>query len=124
MRISHQCFSLLLAILPVFAIAQQSGLDVALQKGNASDLGIYFNKEIDLVIPGAEDTYTADKAVTILSDFFASQVVKGYKQVHLSAPQQGRSKYSIGDLYTAQGTYRITLYYNTDQKITEIRIAK
>ena len=114
----------MLAILPTFAIAQQNGLDAALSKGNASDMGIYFNKSIDLAIPGADDTYTADKAVTILSDFFAAQVVKGYKQVHLSAPAQGRSKYSIGDLYTSKGTYRITLYYDTAQKITEISIAK
>ncbi len=124
MRISHLSFFLILAILPSFAVAQQNGLDAALAKGNVNDMGIYFSKSIDLVIPGAEDTYTADKAVTILSDFFATEVVKGYKQVHLSAPAQGRSKYSIGDLYTSKGTYRITLYYDTEQKITEIRIAK
>ena len=63
-------------MLPVFAVAQESGLDAALQKGNASDLGIYFNKNIDLAIPGIEDTYTADRAVTVLSDFISAQVVK------------------------------------------------
>jgi len=124
MRIAHRCFFLLLALLPVIATAQQSGLDAALQKGDATDLGIYFSKSIDVTIPGVEDTYTADKAVSVLSEFFTAQGVKGYKQVHLSAPQQGRSKYSIGDLYTSQGTYRLTLYFDTEQKITEIRIAK
>ena len=124
MRIAHLSFFIVLGLLPMMATAQQTGLDAALQKGNASDLGIYFSKTIDLAIPGTEDSFTADKAVNILSDFFAAEVVKGYKQLHLSAPQQGRSKYSIGDLYTSKGTYRLTMYFDTDQKVTELRIAK
>jgi hypothetical protein len=111
-------------MLPALTFAQSSGIDAALQKGSAQDLGIYFSGNIELSLPDLEDTYTADKAVTILSDFFAKQSVKGYKRNHLSAPQEGRSNYSIGDLYTAQGTFRITLYFDTQKKITEIRIQK
>ncbi len=114
----------LAAMVPFGAFGQQNGLDVALQKGNASDLGIYFSKNIELTIPGTEDSFSADQAVTILSDFFSKQGVKGYKKVHLSAPQEGRTNYTIGDLYTSQGTYRITIYFDTQQKITEIRIQK
>lgn len=124
MRISISILILPLLLLSISATAQQPGMESALQKGSAADLGLYFNKSIDLSIPGTEDSFTADQAVTVLADFFTSQTVKGYKRVHLSSSQDGRSKYSIGDLYTAKGTYRITLYFDVQDKITEIRIQK
>ncbi len=124
MKTIPNLFFLFIILSPVLATGQQSGIEAALQKGDAPSLGIYFNKTVDLAIPDAEDTYTAGEAVTVLSDFFTRQTVKGYKKVHVSAPQEGRAAYSIGDLYTATGTFRITLYYDAQQKITEIRIQK
>jgi len=111
-------------LLPAFSIAQQSGIEAALQKGNAAELGVFFSKSVDLLIPGTEDTFAASEAVTVLTEFFTKQTVKGYKRVHVSSPQEGRAIYSIGDMYTAQGTYRVTLYYDAQQKISEIRIQK
>lgn len=109
---------------PVFSTAQQTGIEAALQKGSASELGTYFAKSVDLILPEDDETYSAADAITVLSDFFSKQTVKGYKRMHLSAPQEGRANYSIGDLYTAKGTYRTTIYFDTQQKITEIRIQK
>lgn len=109
---------------PVFSTAQQTGIEAALQKGSASELGTYFAKSVDLILPEDDETYSAADAITVLSDFFSKQTVKGYKRMHLNAPQEGRANYSIGDLYTAKGTYRTTIYFDTQQKITEIRIQK
>ena len=115
----------LLAILsPAFSTAQQSGIEAALQKGNATELGVYFAKSVDLILPEDDETYSAADAITVLTDFFSKQTVKGYKRVHLNAPQEWRANYSIGDLYTVKGTYRTTIYLDTQQKITEIRIQK
>jgi hypothetical protein len=105
-------------------MGQQAEVEAALQKGSAKELATYFNKNVELSIPDIEDSFTADKAVQTLDVFFTGQTVKGYKRVHLSAPQEGRSNYSIGDLYTAKGTYRITIYYDSTRKITEIRIQR
>lgn len=124
MRAAYQMSFVLFVILPGIVTSQQNGIDAALQKGMAADLGIHFHKSIDLSLPGLDDTFTADQAVSRLSDFFAAQTVKGYKKVHTSTPQEGRANYSIGDLYTARGTYRITLFFDKEQKITEIRIQK
>jgi len=124
MKTSHHWVISLLLTIPIYGSAQQSGIESALQKGNAAELGTFFCKSIDLSMPGVEEAYPADKAVTILADFFSRQTVKGYKRSHEGAPQEGRANYSIGDLYTSQGIYRITLYYDTQQKITEIRIQK
>ena len=109
---------------PVLSIAQQGGIEAALQKGNATELATFFSKNVDLLIPGTEDTFAAPEAATVLTEFFTKQTVKGYKQNHVSTPQEGRAKYTIGDLYTAQGNYRVTLYYDAQQKISEIRIQK
>ena len=124
MRITQLAGLFALFILPSFVLGQSSGVESALQKGNAADLGVHFAKAVDLSLPDTEDTFSPDKAVEQLSAFFSAQVVKGYKRVHFSAAQQGRAKYSIGDLYTEKGTYRITLYFDSADKITEVRIVK
>lgn len=124
MRTLKNLFLLVLILSPILSIAQQSGIEAALQKGNATELGVFFSKSVELLIPGTEDTFAANEAATVLTEFFTKQTVKGYKQNHVSSPQEGRAKYTIGDLYTAQGTYRVTLYYDAQQKISEIRIQK
>ena len=124
MRTLKNLFLLVLILSPVLSIAQQSGIEAALQKGNARELAVYFSKSVDLLIPGTEDTFASNEATTVLTEFFTKQTVKGYKQNHVSTPQEGRAKYTIGDLFTAQGTYRVTLYYDAQQKISEIRIQK
>lgn len=124
MKTLQHLFLLVLILVPGLSMAQQTGIEAALQKGNASELGTYFGKSVELLIPGTEDTFAANEAVTVLTEFFTKQTVKGYKKNHVSTPQEGRAKYSIGDLYTAQGTYRVTLFYDAQQKISEIRIQK
>ncbi len=123
-KFTSYCALLLLVLVPSVSFGQLSSIEAALQKGNAAELGTFFNKSVDLSIPGHEDAYPSGQAITILNDFFTSQGVKGYKRNHLSAPQQGRASYSIGDLNTNNGIYRLTMYFDSAQKITEIRIQK
>jgi hypothetical protein len=124
MRNPHLLIVSLLFIFPAIGISQYAGIDEALKKGDAKALGIYFSSSLDLSIPGNEQTLTADKAVKALSQFFDKESVKGYKKMHTSAPQEGRSNFTIGDLYTGQGTYRITLFFNKEHKISEVEIRK
>ncbi len=124
MRRPHILVISLLLILPAIGFCQQNGIEDALKKGDAKALGIYFSHSVDLSIPGSETTMTADQAVTALTTFFQKQAVKDYKKVHASASQQGRSDFTIGELYTSQGTYRMTLFFNKEQKIAEVEIRK
>jgi hypothetical protein len=124
MKLFQNLSLLVFLVLPAWVTGQQAAIETALQKGNAAGLEAYFAKTVDLSIPGADDVYPASGATKVLSDFFAKQVVKGYKRIHLSTPQEGRANYSIGELSTVQGTYRITLYFDAQQKITEINIQK
>jgi hypothetical protein len=114
----------LLFVLPFTVTAQSAGIDAAFNKGNASDAGVFFAPKIDITVPGTESTLTSAEAVRVLSEFFNQNTVKGYNRAHLTAPQNGRAAYSLGDLYTANGTFRVYLYYNTDKTISEVRIQK
>lgn len=112
----------ILFMLPFMATAQHAGLDAALNKGNVADLGSYLADKVDISIPGTDASLSSTEAVRVLANFFTQNPVKGYNRAHLTAPQNGRSAYSLGDLYTANGTYRIYIYFDTNNKVSEIRI--
>lgn len=114
----------LLFLLPFAATSQSAGMDAALNKGSAADLGVFFAKNVDVSILNTDATMTSAQAVQALTDFFSQNMVKGYNRAHLTSPQNGRAAYSLGDLYTATGTYRVYLYFDAEKKISEIRIQK
>jgi hypothetical protein len=114
----------LLFLLPFAAISQSPGMDAALNKGSAADLGVFFAESVDVSILNTDATMSSDKAVETLTNFFSQNMVKGYNRAHLATPQNGRAAYSLGDLYTATGTYRVYLYFDAGKKISEIRIQK
>jgi hypothetical protein len=115
-------FFAFLLLVPLAMHAQNAGVDAALQKGNAADLSPHFAKMVDLVILGDESSVNGKEATTILADFFSKKIVKGYAQSHFNAAQNGRSTHTIGELTTANGTYRISIFYDATKKISEIRI--
>src|SRR5688500_15063828 len=114
----------LLFLLPFAATSQSPGMDAALNKGSAPDLGVFFAKSVDVSILNTDATMTSAQAVQTLTDFFSQNMVKGYNRAHLTSPQNGRAAYSLGDLYTSTGTYRVYLYFDAEKKISEIRIQK
>ena len=118
-------FSLpLFLVFSTLAYSQSSGIDAALNKGNAADLGIFFAEKLDVSILDFDGSLSSDEAVSRISDFFSKNTVRGYKRAHLTAATNGRSAYTLGDLSTSTGTYRTYLYYDSKQKISEIRIEK
>lgn len=124
MKLINSIATSLLLMLPMVAFTQSAGMDAALNKGSAADLGVYFAPSVDVSILNTDATMTSSQAVNSLSGFLAENQVKGYNRAHLTAPQNGRSNYSLGDLYTSNGTYRVYLYFDGTKKISEIRIQK
>jgi len=114
----------LFLVFSTLAFSQSTGIDAALNKGNAADLGVFFAEKLDVSILDFDGSLSSDAAVTRVQDFFAQNAVKGYKRAHLTAATAGRSAYTLGDLSTSTGTYRTYLYYDSKQKISEIRIEK
>ena len=114
----------LLFILPMVGVAQSPGMDAALNKGSAADLGVFFAPNVDVSILNSDATMSSGEAVKALAAFFSQNMVKGYNRAHLTAPQNGRASYSLGDLYTSTGNYRVYLYFDAQKRISEIRIQK
>lgn len=106
------------------AFGQNVAIDAAINKGSGADLSAYLADKVDLSILDQDASLSAAETVKSLSAFFSQNTVKGYKRAHLTPATNGRSSYSLGDLTTSTGAYRVYLYYDAKQKISEIRIEK
>ncbi|MGB4846865.1 MAG: DUF4783 domain-containing protein [Saprospiraceae bacterium] len=114
----------LMFVIPVMAIGQSSGIDAAINKGNAAELSTFLADKVDVSIVDQDASLSAGEAVKSLSGFFSQNTVKSYKRAHLTPATNGRASYSLGDLSTSTGMYRVYLYYDAKQKISEIRVEK
>ena len=114
----------LFLVFATLAYGQSSGIDAALNKGNAADLGVFFAGKVDVSILDFDGSLSSDEAVSRINEFFTQNTVRSYKRAHLTAATNGRAAYTLGDLSTSTGTYRTYLYYDSKQKISEIRIEK
>lgn len=99
----------------------------ALSSGNADALSKFFDSEVEITIFEKADSFRKDGAVTVIRDFFSKNKPKAFSQLHQGASKGKDTQYSIGELATATGNYRIYLYMkvvNDMYIIQEIRIGK
>ena len=104
-----------------------SGINDAFQRGDAKSLAQYFDSRVDIAILEQEDTYDKQGAERIITDFFSKNKPQSYKSVHQGVSKNADSQYSIGDLITASGAYRVYVYMKVDgsnHTIMEIRFDK
>ncbi|MEJ7609562.1 MAG: DUF4783 domain-containing protein [Ferruginibacter sp.] len=89
-----------------------SDLINALKAGNASAVAKYFDNTVEITLPGKTNSYSKSQGETVLKDFFANNPVKSFTVVHKG--ESGGSKFCIGTLVTANGSFRTTV--NLKQK--------
>jgi hypothetical protein len=81
----------------------------AFKRGDASSLSQYFMSPLDLTIDDLDGAFSKEDAKLKVSAFFSQHTPKDLVIKH-----QGTSKvddqFRIGDLTTAQGTYRVTFF--------------
>jgi hypothetical protein len=101
-------------------------INASMKSGNYKTIAGYFNTSVELNIPGADGLYSKTQAELLLKDFFSKNAPRNYVVKHDGVSQDG-SKYSIGTLETASGSFR-TYYYlknnNGSYLIKELRIDK
>ncbi|MCB9255890.1 MAG: DUF4783 domain-containing protein [Chitinophagales bacterium] len=103
-----------------------SKIGSALQSGNTSELGKYFDGNVELTILNTEAVYSKSQAEMVIKNFFSSNSPKSYKVVHNGDSGSG-AKYQIGELTTSGGVYRTYVYAKEkmgSMLIQEIRIEK
>ena len=97
-----------LIILSSFSVGAQSSIINAIKSGNAAELSNYFDKTVEINLPGKSNSYSKSQAELVLRDFFNNNPVKDLNIIHKS--ETTASQYFIGNLTTSNTTYRITVY--------------
>ncbi|MBX5437930.1 MAG: DUF4783 domain-containing protein [Thermoflavifilum sp.] len=79
----------------------------ALRAGNATELSRYFDNMIQITLLDQSSSYSKAQATMILKDFFSKNPVKSFQLIHEGGQD---SRFGIGKMITANGTYRITFF--------------
>lgn len=121
---------LIIGLLAVSAYSQEnveipSGISMALKSGDAAQLSNYLNDNVEMVILDKEGIYSKDQAEVILNDFFKKNPPRRFSLLHQGG--KTKSKYGIGNLETADQTFRVYFLLketNGKQIIHQLRIEK
>jgi hypothetical protein len=109
----------------LFGQADFSGMAKAMGSGNVDVLGQYFDVQLDISLNGEEQTLDKSRALVFLKQFFAQHTAKGFQVLHQGASRGSDAQYSIGNLSTSGGTFRVYMYVRSVGAkflIQEIRI--
>ena len=85
----------------------------ALSEGDATTLGSYLDSSVELTVLASQNVYDKAQATNALRDFFAKNKPRSFNAVHQGSSKGSASHYTIGDLASASGTYRVYLYYRS-----------
>jgi hypothetical protein len=94
-------------------------LSNAIKTGNSQKVATYFGDSVDLSIPNYEGVYSKMQARLILKTFFLKNKPTDFKIVH-NGDSKNNSHYSIGNLKTNKGSFRIYLLYKIEDKKTKV----
>jgi len=96
-KIVYFLFLLVISIPALHAQGQRADEIVrAIQKGNADELGSYFNANLDLNLLDEDNSYSKIQATMVMKDFFA-KYVPGLVSLKHSGSQKDGSCYAILD---------------------------
>jgi hypothetical protein len=116
--------SLLFALLIVPVAAGLADISRALGSGNADALGQYLDNSVEISVLDQENVYTKAQAVQVIRQFFTKNPPRNFSLVHQGASKGSDSEYCIGNLTTANGSFRVYLYMKvtgTNYLIQELR---
>ena len=80
----------------------------AMKSGDAAQISKYLDNTVEITLPEKSNSYSKSQAALVLRDFFASNSVKDFEILHRS--DNAGSQYCIGNLKTANGTFRTTIF--------------
>lgn len=100
---------LILLLAPSFDTGQPNleGIAQAIRSGNAEALGAFFGSTVEISVMDKEDRYSKTDGVRVMREFFASSKPSNFNPVHQGVSKGGDLHYSIGEMRTAQGNYRV-----------------
>lgn len=121
----------LLLFAPVVAFSQGGAslesITSALNAGDADALSKYFAPNVEISIEDKEQIYAKAKATEVVRNFFNTNKPKSFSQMHKGVSRENSDQYSIGNLSSVNGNYRVYLYLKVsgnNLSIQEMRFDK
>lgn len=90
------------------------GIIHAFEKGDAKELSIYLNSNVELKVLEEVHITSKNQAVRILQDFFKSHPTKSFLVAYEESKKD--SRYGLGTLETKKGTFKVNLYFMENGK--------
>ncbi len=82
----------------------------AVSTGDVEALSRHLADQVDLSILEQEQSYSKAKAAEVLRNFFNNHRPRTFNQVHQGTSRGSSDQYCIGNLATANGTFRVYVY--------------
>ena len=101
--------------------SQMSAVLDAIRSGNASELGSFLEDRVELGIDAGYVFVPKNTAVSQLATFFKNHRPLGFKEIHQGASKGKDAKYTIGELETNNGSFRVYIYANQTGRKTSIQ---
>jgi hypothetical protein len=118
-------FLCLCIVLSSFITISFTQIASALKSGDASQVSKYLDNTVEITLRESTKSYSKNQAQLVLSQFFSNNPVKDFKLIHES--ENEGSEYCIGNLTTANGVFRTTIYMKQKgdkQLVQEMRFEK
>ncbi len=113
--------TLALAIVRSFAQADvKDQVTAAIGSGDVNALGDKLVANVDLTVLATSDYYSKAQATGILRKFFTEHEPKGLRIEHEGTSKMG-DRYCIGQLNTANGTFRVTFFLKKTGDATQVK---
>jgi Domain of unknown function (DUF4783) len=104
-----------------------SAVTKAISEGDATTLGTFLDTSVELTLIDKQNVYDKTQATAALRNFFSQNKPRSFNSVHQGTSRGNTSHYTIGDMVTTSGSYRVYLYYKSNGGgvlIQEMRIEK
>lgn len=102
-------------------------IEKAIKQGRAKDIGLYFDKYIDLSFSEKTNTYSKKQAEVIVQKFFTKVEPKDFVKINKGTSYANNTIYYIGTLETNNGQYQVYMFFvirNATYYLKEIRFEK
>lgn len=133
MKTLKTLLAFLIALLFVIAGYQQSKaqstpdealrkVSAAIQAGNADALTGFLQSQVEITLPGADQSYSSQQATFILKDFFTKFAPKSFSVIHTG--ESGTTNYATGTYVSGNGTFDTNIFLKNVQgvfKVTQLR---
>lgn len=118
-------FIFLFGLIVLPSLGAQADLGSSLGKGDATGVASHFGTKVELSLTGREYTVGKSEAERHLREFFAAHQAKGFRAVHRGTSKDNDSNYTIGELVTDKGIFRVYTYFQQEgdrRVVRELRI--